>query len=143
MASRGRRGPRTKRRRADYAVKRVLVTGAGGPAATNFIRSLRLAPEPFYVVGTDANAFHLALSQADANHVLPPVKDPSYIDELNHVIEREDVGFVHAQPDIEVYHLSRHREQVAARMLLPEHATIETCSDKLTLGRRLAEEGVP
>ena len=124
-------------------MKRVLVTGAGGPAATNFIRSLRLAPEPFYIVGTDANAFHLALSHAHANHVLPPVKDPAYIDELNRVIEHEKIEFVHAQPDIEVYHLSEHRERLCARMLLPDHATIETCSDKLALGRRLADEDVP
>jgi carbamoyl-phosphate synthase large subunit len=124
-------------------VKRILVTGAGGPAATNFIRSLRLAAEPFHIVGTDANAFHLALSQADVNYELPLVSDPAYLGELNRLIEREDIGFVHAQPDVEVHFLSRQRHEVRARMLLPSEATIEVCADKLALAQCLAHAGVP
>src|ERR671914_180557 len=39
-------------------MRRILVTGAGGAAAANFVHSLRLAPEPFFVVGSDASKFH-------------------------------------------------------------------------------------
>lgn len=123
-------------------MKRVLVTGAGGPAATNFIRSLRLAPEPFHITGTDANAFHLALSQADVNYQLPLVSDPAYLGELNRLIEREEIGFVHAQPDVEVHFLSRRRDEVRAPMLLPAEATIEVCADKLAFAQCLARSGV-
>ena len=124
-------------------MKRILVTGAGGPAATNFIRSLRLAPEPFYIVGTDANAFHLALSRADVNYPLPLVSDPEYLSELNGLIEKEDIGFVHSQPDVEVHFLSEHREEVRARMLLPDRETIAVCADKLAFADRLRQAGVP
>ncbi len=124
-------------------MRRVLVTGAGGPAATNFIRSLRLAPEPFRIVGTDANPIHLALSQADVNYELPPVRNPDYITQLNRVIEREEVDFVHAQPDVEVYFLSEHRDEVSARTLLPVHETIRLCADKQALAERLAAAAIP
>lgn len=124
-------------------MKRILVTGAGGPAATNFIRSLRLAPEPFYIVGTDANAFHLTLSRADVNYQLPLVTDPAYLDELNQLIDREGVGFVHSQPDVEVHFLSRRREEVRAKMLLPAAETIDVCADKLALAECLGRSGVP
>lgn len=124
-------------------MKRILVTGAGGPAATNFIRSLRLAPESFHIVGTDANPYHLALSQADVNYELPLVSDPGYLSELNRVIGLEGAGFVHAQPDVEVQFLSRHRDDVRARMLLPSAETIDICTDKLALAERLERAGVP
>jgi biotin carboxylase len=124
-------------------VKRILVTGAGGSAATNFIRSLRLAPEPFYIVGTDANGIHLALSQADENHELPAVSDPQYLPRLNRLIEQADVAFVHAQPDVEVRFLSKQRGELAARMLLPRHETIELCADKLAFAERMYQSGVP
>jgi carbamoyl-phosphate synthase large subunit len=124
-------------------VKRIVVTGAGGPAATNFIRSLRLAPEPFYIVGTDANGIHLALSQADESHELPLVSDPSYLAELKSLIEKTHAGFVHAQPDVEVQFLSKHRDKLPAPMLLPSHETIELCADKLAFAERQRQAGVP
>ena len=124
-------------------MKRVLVTGAGGPASTNFIRSLRLAPEPFYIVGTDANGIHLALSHADENHELPMVNDPEYLPQLNTLIKKTNVGFVHAQPDVEVHFLSQRRTELAAPMLLPPHETIELCSDKLAFAECQAKGGIP
>jgi len=52
-------------------MKRVLVTGAGGSASTSFIRSLRQAPEPIHVVGTDADAYYLMRSEADRSYLVP------------------------------------------------------------------------
>ncbi len=124
-------------------MKRVLVTGAGGPASTNFIRSLRLSPEPFYIVGTDASAIHLALSQADVNYEVPLVSDPDYLPALNRIIDCEGVEFVHAQPDVEVMALSRNRDELHAKMLLPPHETLELCADKMAFAGRLKECGVP
>ena len=44
---------------------RVLVTGAGGAPATNYVRSLRLAPEQFYLIGVDCSPYHLPLAETD------------------------------------------------------------------------------
>ena len=44
---------------------RLLVTGAGGSAGINFIACLRMANEPFHIVGGDINAWHLELPDGD------------------------------------------------------------------------------
>jgi len=36
-------------------LKKIVVTGAGGPAGINFINSLRLAPEKFFITRTEAD----------------------------------------------------------------------------------------
>ncbi len=54
-------------------MRRILVTGAGGSAAANFVHSLRLASEPSAV-------------------------EPDYLDALNALIESEEVELVHPQP---------------------------------------------
>ena len=55
-------------------MKRILITGAGGSPSTNFVRSLRLAPEPFDLVGTDADEFLLMRAETDSRHLVPPGK---------------------------------------------------------------------
>jgi glutathione synthase/RimK-type ligase-like ATP-grasp enzyme len=112
------------------AVKRVLVTGAGGSPATNFVRSLRAAPEPVHLAGTDADPYCLLRAETDSRHLVPVAGDPDYLDILNALIEREGVGLVHAQNDAEVAFLSEHRDRVAARLFLPAAETVRACQDK-------------
>jgi len=115
-------------------MKRILVTGAGGPAASNFIDCLRKSGEEFYIVGTDINLYHLELvSGADKKYLIPPAKDPSYLEKLNLIIERERVEFAHPQPDIEVLTLARNREKLKAKTLLPATKTVELCQNKIAL----------
>jgi biotin carboxylase len=111
-------------------VKRVLVTGAGGSPATNFVRSLRAAPEPVHLAGTDADPYCLLRAETDSRHLVPAAGDPDYLDVLNALIEREDIGLVHAQNDAEVAYLSEHRDRVAARLFLPARETVRACQDK-------------
>jgi biotin carboxylase len=124
-------------------VRRVLVTGGGGSAASNFVRSLRLAEEPVYVVATDHSPHHLELSPADARYLLPHASDPAYVDELNAVVEHERVDLLHPQPDIEVFLLSLSRDDLAAPVFLPAHSVVELCQDKAAATRAMAAAGVP
>jgi hypothetical protein len=112
-------------------LKTVLVTGAGGAPATNFVRSLRSAPEPFRLIGTDASPYHLARAEADRSYLVPSADDPSLLQVLEHVIEAEGVEFAHAQNDAEVRFLSDNRERIAATTFLPAKETVVTCQDKL------------
>jgi hypothetical protein len=124
-------------------VKRILVTGAGGSPATNFVRSLRAAPEPVHLVGTDADKFCLMRAETDARYLVPPASDPDYLAVLNAVVERERVDLVHAQNDAEVTFLSEHRDQVAARLFLPAMATVRICQDKFRSFQRWQAAGLP
>jgi hypothetical protein len=123
-------------------VKRILVTGAGGPAGVNFIRSLRDGEEPYYIVGTDVDRFHLEWPELDAAYQAPRCDEPGYIDFLRGVVEREHVEFLHPQPDAEVAVISQARDQIPARTFLPSREAIAICQDKHRSGQLWAEAGI-
>jgi carbamoyl-phosphate synthase large subunit len=123
-------------------VKRILVTGAGGPAAVNFIRSLRAADEQMWIVGSDVSRSHLEWPDVDAAYQAPSYRDDSYVDFLNDLIAHERIEFVHPQPDGEVRAISEHRDELHARVLLPAHETIQMLQDKHVSGQRWAAAGI-
>lgn len=124
-------------------MKRILITGAGGSAAANFIDALRLSDEDYYFVGTDIKPYHLAFTPLDARFIVPPCHDPRYLKTINQIIKQEKIDFVHAQPDPEVLFLSQHRAKVDARLFLPRHQTIVACSDKARFNNILQQANVP
>jgi biotin carboxylase len=124
-------------------MRRILVTGAGGAAAANFVHSLRLAAEPFHVIGTDTSPYHLELAPVDTRYLLPRAGDPGYVDELNAVVEAEDADLVHPQPEQEVLLLAEEHERVRAATFLPQAEAVATCQDKATFAARMADAGLP
>ena len=123
---------------------RVLVTGAGGSAAANFVDALRRSSLPdLSIVGADARPTHLALCRVDARRVIPPVSDPAYLDALNQLIADEDIDLLHPQPDVEVAFLAEHRTAVDAPVWLPSPAAVALCQDKMAFNLRMQEAGVP
>lgn len=125
------------------SMKRILCTGAGGPAGINFTMSLRAAPENMYLIGTDSNALYLHLAITDNKYLVPRAKDPSYIDKLNEIISKEKIEFLHAQPDVEVEVVSENREKLNAPVFLPSKAAVKACQDKLESARVWKKKGVP
>ncbi|HZO95741.1 MAG TPA: hypothetical protein VFB42_00060 [Gaiellaceae bacterium] len=123
-------------------MKRILVTGAGGPAGVNFVRSLRESGEPYHVVGADVSRFHLEWPDLDAAYEAPPCTDPGYLDFLNALIEAEGIELVHPQPDVEVRFVSEHRDRIGARVFLPAPETIRVCQDKHASAALWARAGV-
>jgi hypothetical protein len=123
-------------------MERILVTGAGGSAASNFVASLRMAPEPFYIVGADVKPYHLELADVERRYLLPPASDGTYIQKLNELIAREHIDLVHAQPDPEVAVLSESREAVGAKLYLPSPGTVALSQNKMALIERLRAAGL-
>lgn len=122
--------------------KRIIVTGAGGSAAHNFIESLRLSGEKFYIVGTDISKYHVELSGADVFYQMPRADNPRYIKKLNQLIEKEKIELVHPQPDIEVTKLSENRRKVKAKLYLPSKKAVEICQDKFRFNQAIAKAKV-
>lgn len=111
---------------------RVLVTGAGGAPATNYVRSLRLAPEPYHLIGVDCGEYSLPLAETDETHLVPQADDPDYIPVINEIARETGAELIFAQPDVEVGVLSARRDELAAPMFLPARETIERCLDKFS-----------
>ncbi|MGD8566279.1 MAG: hypothetical protein PVF96_08035 [Candidatus Bathyarchaeota archaeon] len=120
-----------------------MVTGAGGPAGINFVMSLRIAPEDMFLVGTEANQYFLHLAATDVKHLVPKAWESNYVEKLNEIIRREDVEFIHGQPDVEVGVISENREKLKAEVFLPSKKAVMICQDKFESARMWRKNGIP
>src|SRR5438552_4386785 len=94
---------------------RVLVTGAGGSPATNFVRSLRQAPEPVYLIGVDAHKYTLWRAETDERYLIPLTKDPAYFAVLLQIVDETRPNLIYIQTDPEIQALSPRRAELHAR----------------------------
>lgn len=126
-------------------MKRVLITGAGGAPSTNFVRSLRASDEPFYLIGSDCNPYHLQRAETDECHLIPTVEDPDYMAILYDIIDETKPDLIYSQPDQEILVLSENREHLrerGVRTFLPPHDAIVLCQDKYLSNRCWSEAGI-
>lgn len=123
--------------------KRVLVTGAAGAPALNYVRSLRMAPEPFHLIGADCNRYQLLAAETDERHLVPRANDPDYIATLRQLIEDTGAEFIFTQPDVELAVVSARREELPVRTFLPAARTVALCHDKYLSYERWREAGIP
>ncbi len=124
-------------------MKRILCTGAGGPAGINFTKSLQIAPEKMFLVGTETSEYFLHLAQTDTRYHVPRARSKDYIGTLNEIIRKERIEFLHAQPDVEVEAVSENREKIEADVLLPSKEAVRACQDKLESARMWKSKNVP
>jgi len=124
-------------------VKRILITGAGGPAGINFTKSLKLCPEKLFLAGAEANRYFATLASTDKVCVVPKATESGYIDALNVIAEAEDIEFIHPQPDVEVRIISENREKLNTSTFLPSKETIRICQDKLRSAEKWRKRNVP
>jgi carbamoylphosphate synthase large subunit len=124
-------------------IKRILVTGVGGPAGINFVSSLRIAPEKMFIVGTEANQYFIHLATTDETYLVPKATEHDYIDRLNEIIHKEKIEFLHAQPDIEVEVVSANRERLEAHVYLPSKRAVAACQDKLESAKLWKKHDIP
>ncbi|HML02498.1 MAG TPA: ATP-grasp domain-containing protein [Candidatus Bathyarchaeia archaeon] len=123
--------------------KRILTTGAGGPAGINFIMSLKLAPEKLCLVSTESNKYRIHLAPTGKKYLVPPATSADYIEKLNEIIEKEKIEFLHPQPDIEVAVISANREKILANTFLPSKKAVLTCQNKYKSANRWKQKGIP
>lgn len=123
-------------------MKRILVTGAGGSAAFNFVDSLRITREKFYIVGVDTRPYHLELTPVDKKYLIPRVDESNYLKELNKIIRKEKIDLVHPQPDSEVNFISKNRDKLETKTFLPAAVVIDRCQSKDKLIKILEEKKI-
>lgn len=125
-------------------VKRILVGGAGGTPALNFIRSLKKIKEKFYLIGITCNKFDLCKAKrfVNASFLVPPACDKKYIPVLKQIICETRPHFMHAQNDEEIFAVSRHRQELDVKTFLPRHEIIEICQDKFKSAQKWENSGL-
>ena len=124
--------------------KRVLIPGAGGPGAVNLTRGLRMAPEPIFTVGCDASPYYVHLALTHERALVPRASDESaYIEAIRDLLLRFDLNFLFPNSSVEMMVLTRHRDELPARMLVPSLRTQEVAASKWLTYQRWREAGIP
>jgi len=124
--------------------RRVLITGAGGPAGINFARALRLAPESFHLVGIDANPYHLQRAETDERYLVPRADEADYLPVLQSIVTESGAETIYAAPDLEVHAISKARDALrtlGVRVFFPPHETVELCQNKYLSYQRWQASG--
>lgn len=123
-------------------MKRILVTGAGGAPCLNFTRSLRLAPESFYLIGADSDNYRLSRAETDESYLVPKAKETDYIPFLRSLIAETGAELIFSQPDPEIAILSEHRDELGLRTFWPDAETVRICQDKWETYRLWRDAGL-
>ena len=103
----------------------ILVLGAGGPAGINFCKAAYECGHE--TVACDVDPVMLQLARGRHREL---VRRDRTATEINRLIHKYDVKFVHAQPDAEVRWLSANAHLLNAPTLLPGRAALFICADK-------------
>ncbi|WP_338880523.1 ATP-grasp domain-containing protein [Achromobacter veterisilvae] len=123
----------------------VLVTGIGGGGhGEQILKALRMASTPYLIVGGDMNPFSKGLAEVDIPYILPPAKDPRYIDSLLQLCRKHSIKamFHGSEPELKVMSASRDliREAGVFLPINPAHV-IDLCMDKAKTSEWLAAHG--
>ncbi len=113
--------------------KNVLILGTGGAPGNSVVKSLKMAPEPIRIVGTDVDKFSYFRSEADKTYLTPKAFEKDSIKSILKIIKKENICFIHAQPEKEVLNISKHRkifDKLGIKYCLPKHKTILNCQNK-------------
>lgn len=121
-------------------MRRVLVTGAGGPAGVAVIRSLlRRTDVEVYAADMDGWASGLYLVPADRRRIVPPGLDAGFVDDLLRQCWADAIDVLFSTVDVELPPLAARRTELASAgtvLAAPSAETLDTTLDKYALALR-------
>jgi carbamoyl-phosphate synthase large subunit len=127
-------------------MSKILIAGAGGAPSEGVINSLLRSKRPETVLGMGSEPTDLVLSKAHRKFYMPYANTPEYKQSLLNLLAAEKPDLVHFQNDLEIYHASLFRDEIAAtgvRTFMPPHEVIDTCVHKYKSYLAFREAGVP
>jgi len=122
----------------------IIVTGAGGPAGINFIKSIKDS-KTFHPIGVDMNKYRINLCPTEPRYLVPSCTNIDYFDTIYRIAEENHCQFIHPQPDIEVRWIAASRNCLLERGIhtfLPSTETIETLQNKYYTATKLSKESL-
>lgn len=115
---------------------RILVTGAGGPAAISFLKAIKNLPIEVHVADMDPLAAGLYLVDQSQRALLPAGDAPDFVDCLLATCVARNIDVLVPTVDSELLALSSQRdrfEHQGIQLLLASHDTLALCLDKWSL----------
>lgn len=123
-------------------MSKVVITGAGGSAATNLIDSLLINNPELQIVSCDSSPYMLKLAKGDEKYLLPRANEPGYLPALKEVIRATKPDALFSQPDVEVTAIVNSDIQEYVSTFLPDKEVIRVCGDKGLLNTTLKNSGI-
>ncbi len=133
----------------------VLVTGAGSGGGNNLITSLKNSKLNLRILGSNCDKYALAKSNADKTFYLPEVgtKDfggapdeallNKYVQAVNKLIENENITLIIPNNGREVRAVSETRDEIKAKVFLPDKDTIRVLQDKYEMYKLFIKHEIP
>ena len=110
----------------------VLVTASGAPGTAALLRALRTNGERgVRVVGTDMSPQAVGRQFCDRFYVVPPGREPGFVDAVLDIVRRENIDLVLPQSSFDLLALAEARERfMATTVLVSPPEAIRTANDK-------------
>src|SRR6184192_4945296 len=110
----------------------VLVTASGAPGTAALLRALRTNGERgVRIVGIDMSPQAVGRQFADRFYVVPPGRDPGFVDAVLDIVRRENIDVVLPQSSFDLLALAEARERfMATTVLVSPPEAIRTANDK-------------
>jgi carbamoyl-phosphate synthase large subunit len=125
------------------ASMRVLVTGVGGTLGQGIVKALSLADLPLEINGCDASEDSVGAAFVETLHRVPLASDPSYLEIVDTICERNGYVAVLPSTEQEIAVLSRTasppRLRCGSVVICHDAQVFDHFSDKLSCARALAQ----
>ncbi|MEI2580256.1 ATP-grasp domain-containing protein [Scytonema sp. PRP1] len=113
---------------------KVLVTGAGAVLGQGIIKSLRMADTPYHIIAVDPDPRAVGLYWADQSYLVPLATDPSYLDVVCRILERERPDVVLVGTDVELLTYAQNKLELESnyktRIIVSPPHVIQIADDK-------------
>lgn len=110
-------------------MKKILVTGVGGPTPRSFVRAVKMAEdlsEEFRFVGVDCNPLAYGLYDRnlfDESYAVPMANDSGYWNTINDIIEKEQIEGAVILPEVEALEWTKNKNKLKSsiKVHLPDY----------------------
>lgn len=117
-------------------MKRILITGVGGPTPRSFAQALRkYSKSSYHFVGTDSNKYALGLymnNLFNSTYLVPRASDPDYWPTITDIIRKENIDHAVILPEVEVLEWAKYKldHELPCSALIPDYKLAEKLVDK-------------
>jgi carbamoyl-phosphate synthase large subunit len=126
---------------------KVLVTGAGAVLGQGIIKSLRMAETPYHIIAVDPDPRAVGLYWADQAYLVPLAMDPSYLEVVCRILEREKPDVVLIGTDVELTKYAQSKSEIEStyqtRVIVSPPHVIQITNDKWLTYQFLVANGFP
>lgn len=128
-------------------MKNILVTGAGALLGQGILRSLDYSENSYYVVSADPDVRATGHSLADKSYRIPFAKEPSFLERIEEIVEKENINIILIGTDVELPAFAGHKDYLEKKynlkVVVSNSEAIDIANDKWLTAEFLRKNGFP